>query len=121
MDSPSSWYAVLALVITTAGGVITAWVGRGRRQEVQMSEESPAELVGADLTTLAGIATVVSRQSQKLTAQEQKISHLEGEQAGTRDRLAALGRYIRILQTTIRQAGLPVPEPDPGDQHLIDQ
>ncbi|MFJ2116625.1 MULTISPECIES: hypothetical protein [unclassified Streptomyces] len=121
MDSPSSWYAVIALAITTAGGVLTAWIGRGRRSEITVSEESPPELAGADLSTIAGIATVVSRQSQKLTAQEHKIRDLEGEQAGTRDRLAALGRYIRVLQDTIRQAGLPVPEPPTADRQFLDQ
>ncbi|MFE2941051.1 hypothetical protein ACFXKG_18600 [Streptomyces sp. NPDC059255] len=121
MDEPSTWYGVIALLITTVGGIMTARGGRIRRQEVPVAEPEPAELVGADLTTLAGIATVVSRQSLKLTAQEQRIHQLEAEQAATRDQIAALVRYNRLLQGTIRRAGGVVPEPDPSDRPLIDQ
>ncbi|MEV7422887.1 hypothetical protein [Streptomyces sp. NPDC091212] len=114
MDEPSTWWGVIALAITTVGGVATAWMARERPREVRVPEPSAPELAGADLSTLAGIATVVARQSRK-------ISSLETEQAATVARLGALSRYIRVLQGTIRQAGLPVPEPDPSDLPLIDQ
>lgn len=115
MDVPNGWYAVLALFVTTAGGVLTAWVGRGRttEQEIAVSERAPTELMGADLTTLAGLATVVSRQSQK-------ISLLETEQVTTTARLGALTRYVPVLRQTIQSLGGEVPRPDPADAHLID-
>lgn len=114
MSEPNSWWAVLALVITTAGGVLTAWLGRGRREEVPLSEPEAPELAGANLSTLEGIAVVVSRQSRKITT-------LESHQQHTDRKLAAHGRYMRTLQQVIRSLGAPVPDPDPEDAPLIRQ
>jgi hypothetical protein len=105
VDSPETWLGLLALLVTTMGGVAAAWLGRERRQELPLGEADPPELAGADLSTLAGIAQVVSRQSLKISALEARV--------------AAQGRYQRLLETTLRAAGLPVPTPDPEDEPLI--
>ncbi|SFF11261.1 hypothetical protein SAMN05216251_108207 [Actinacidiphila alni] len=102
MENPETWLGVLAIAITTAGAVVMKWINRGR-PEVQLYE--PADLDGADLTTIAGIATVVSRQSLKISALEAKT--------------AAQGRYQRVLVAALLRAGVPVPDPDPEDEPLI--
>lgn len=105
MSDVTTWYAVAALAVTTAGGILTNYLGRTRRQEIEVAEDQSADLAGADLTTLAGIATVVSRQSLKISALEAKAS--------------AMGRYQRVLVAALRGAGVPVPAPDPEDEPLI--
>ncbi|MEE4541005.1 hypothetical protein V2S66_03355 [Streptomyces sp. V4-01] len=106
MDSPTTWLGVVAAAIATGGGVATAWLARGRQQEVPMAVPDPApELVDADLSTLAGIAQVVSRQSMKISALER--------------RAAAEARYRRRLAAALREEGLPVPDPDPEDAPLL--
>lgn len=101
MESPETWLGLLAVAITTAGAVAMKWLGR--RQGLPVAES--ADLDGADLTTIAGIAQVVSRQSLKISALETRV--------------AAQGRYQRLLETALRDAGLPVPRPDPEDEPLI--
>ncbi|MGW1587335.1 hypothetical protein [Streptomyces sp. NPDC002386] len=116
MSNPNSYWALLAILISTAGGVATAWLGgRERRQEVEVPAGAEApELVGADLQTISGLATALTQQSTRITV-------LEARDRDTRERMAALWRYVRLLRSTIRGLGSPVPEPDPEDKHLIEQ
>lgn len=121
MDSANSWWAVLAIVISTAGGVATAWLGgRERRQEVEVPEG--AELAGADLQTISGLAAAVTQLSSAHTQASSRIAQLESRESETRERLAAMWRYIRLLRSTILGLGGVVPEPDREDRkHLIEQ
>ncbi|WNI16603.1 hypothetical protein [Actinacidiphila sp. ITFR-21] len=108
MDDPTTWYAVAALAITTGGAVLTAWLARGRDQApIQMPAGQRDALAGADLTTIAGIASVVVEQSQRIT--------------GTEARVGALSRYVTTLKDTIRDLGGDPPDPDPADRPLIEQ
>ncbi|MFE9810722.1 hypothetical protein [Streptomyces sp. NPDC005548] len=122
MDNPNSLWAVLAILISTVGGVVAAWIGsRERRQEVEVPAEAP-ELVGADLQTISGLASAVTQLSSAHTAASTRIAQLEEREGETRERLAALWRYIRLLRSTIRGLGGVVPEPEREDRrHLIEQ
>lgn len=122
MDNPNSLWAVLAILISTVGGVVAAWIGsRERRQEVEVPDGAP-ELVGADLQTISGLAAAVTQLSSAHTAASTRIAQLEEREGETRERLAAMWRYIRRLRSTIRGLGGVVPEPDHEDRrHLIEQ
>lgn len=111
MSDVTTWYAVAALGVTTVGGVLTNYLGRGRRQEIEVAEV-PDELAGADLSSEAGVIAVVIQLSQQ-------VAELRSELTGTQARVAAQGRYQRLLVATIDTMGGTVPQPDPDDVPLI--
>lgn len=111
MSDATSWYAVAALGITTAGGLATRYVGRGRRQEVPVTSV-PESMAGADLSTNAGIVKMLVQVSQE-------VADLREQLTDTRAKVAAQGRYQRILENTIHRMGGTVPQPDPEDVPLI--
>ncbi|RLL67002.1 hypothetical protein D7M15_09130 [Streptomyces sp. Z26] len=98
---------MLGLAVTAAGGVTTAWLGRGREQLVRVPAAGADEPPPADLTTITGLATAV-------TQQQRQIDRMEA-------RDGALRRRVRSLEAALTAAGVPVPEPDPDDRRLIEQ
>ncbi|MGW8703402.1 hypothetical protein ACWGOK_41965 [Streptomyces eurythermus] len=111
-----SWWAAFAVTITTAGAVATAWIGsRVRQQRVEVPTDSEGEVEDSDLSTIAGLAAALTETMARLAA-------VEARERDTRERVAALWRYIRLLRATIRGLGGEVPEPDRTDRrHLIEQ
>lgn len=111
MSDVTTWYAVAALGITTVGGLATKYVGRGRTQEVQVTEV-PESMAGADLSTNAGIVAMLVQVSQEVADLRTQLTH-------TQARVSAQGRYQRLLESTIQTMGGIIPRPDPEDEPLI--
>ncbi|MCA1220685.1 hypothetical protein [Streptomyces sp. 8L] len=110
MDDSTTLYGAASIVLGGLFAFLTALVGRPRDRPERPEGEPDAE----QLTTVAGIAAVVAQQQQRLR-------DLETEQTQTTAQVGALTRYVRTLKAALRSAHVPVPEPDPGDRHLIDQ
>ncbi|MGW2209898.1 hypothetical protein [Streptomyces sp. NPDC001781] len=117
-------YGLLSIVL---GGIVSIIVARISRPAPapppppvsleKKERESP--LAGADLSTVPGLASVLVRQ-------ETRIGHLEEQVAQAREHsllqdrvIAALRRYILLLEGALTRSGTPVPEPENGDKELI--
>jgi hypothetical protein len=105
---------LLAIIIGAVASVVIAWISKPR--PAPPIEEPERE---QDLTTLAGIAAVVTEQQQRIRDLE-AAQLAQREHAAVQDRtIGALRRYVLRLQAALRSTGAPVPEPDPDDADLI--
>lgn len=121
-SSDGVWGAV-ALTIATLGSVLVARISRPREHEDEPKAAGPT--VG-DLTTIAGLAQEMIRLRGRVAELESEHTVLQAalvaqqEHARLQDeRTGALRRYIRRLETALRDLGAAVPDPDPADVHLI--
>ncbi|MEW2545141.1 hypothetical protein AB0910_05050 [Streptomyces sp. NPDC047002] len=110
MDDSTTLYGAASIVLGGLFAFLTALVGRPRDRP---DRPEPGEPDPEQLTTVAGIAAVVT--------QQQRLRDLETEQTHTTARVGTLTRYVRTLKAALRSVHVPVPEPDPGDRHLIEQ
>ncbi|MGW4803018.1 hypothetical protein [Kitasatospora sp. NPDC004272] len=122
-SSDGVWGAV-AVAAATLGSVLVAKISRPRDHEDE-EQKTPSPTVG-DLTTIAGLAQEMirlrGRVSELECEQTSLQSALTAQQEHSRlqdERTGALRRYIRRLETALRDLGAAVPDPDPADFHLI--
>ncbi|MFJ4434616.1 hypothetical protein [Streptomyces sp. NPDC088923] len=102
----------LSVVVGGIASVVVAWISKPRDRDEGGDREQ-------DLTTLAGIAAVVTEQQQRIRDLE-AAQVAQREHAAVQDRtIGALRRYVLRLQAALRSTGAPVPEPDPDDADLI--
>ncbi|MGX9921800.1 hypothetical protein ACWIG4_18320 [Streptomyces sp. NPDC002248] len=100
----------LSVVVGGIASVVVAWISKPRDR---------ADDGEPDLSTLAGIAAVVTEQQQRIRDLE-AAQVAQREHAAVQDRtIGALRRYVLRLQAALRSTGAPVPEPDPDDADLI--
>jgi uncharacterized coiled-coil protein SlyX len=114
--------AVTGVLSILVGGVVSvavAWISRPRARKPD--EEVEAAEPRQDLTTIAGIASVVAQQGEKVRQQEARITELEAGRAHDSQVIAALRRYVLALRSALQDAGAETPEPAPADAHLIGQ
>jgi hypothetical protein len=122
-SSDGVWGAV-AVAAATLGSVLVARISRPREHEDE--EPKPAVPTVGDLTTIAGLAQEMIRLRGRVAELESEQGVLQTTVAAQQEhavlqdeRTGALRRYIRRLETALRDLGAAVPEPDPADIHLI--
>ncbi|MFF5421790.1 hypothetical protein [Streptomyces misionensis] len=109
---------VLSILVGGVVSVAVAWISRPRaRKPDEEVEAEPRQ----DLTTIAGIASVVAQQGERVRQQEARITELEAGRAHDSQVIAALRRYVLALRSALQDAGAETPEPAPADAHLIGQ
>lgn len=108
-------YGYASLFIGGAVAMGVAWVSRVPRAELE-----------PDMTTIEGLARVVTEQGKTITMQGDKIAVLEQrnrehtEHSALQDRtIRALRRWALALETALRGTGADVPDPEPEDAPLI--
>ncbi|MFB7285423.1 hypothetical protein [Actinacidiphila glaucinigra] len=111
--SDGTLYGLASLVLGGAFSMGVAWVSRPKQEQPKPAGEGP------DLSTVAGLADAVVALHERGETQDERITELEEAQRQDRLRIGAFRRYLGVLQTALRRAGLPVPEPAPEDRELI--
>ncbi|MGW2267056.1 hypothetical protein [Streptomyces koyangensis] len=102
-----------SIVVGGIASVVVAWISRPR------AAPTDADPPDGDLSTVAGIATVVAQQQQSIVRLEAAQAR-QREHSAAQDRtITALRRYVLALQGALRRSGTPIPEPEPEDADLI--
>jgi hypothetical protein len=113
MEASSGLWGAVTVAIGVVGSVTMSWIGRTR------DHDDPKEPAPAELTTIAGLA-------QGMVRLQSRVQELETAQTAQQEHarlqdltVGALRRYVRRLETALRDAGVAVPPPDAADAHLI--
>ncbi|MER5653417.1 hypothetical protein ABT076_10420 [Streptomyces sp. NPDC002131] len=117
----STLYGAVSIIVGGLVSIAVAWISRPRIPVEQSLQERPADraLENADLTTVPGLAAVVLQQNTRISELEDREEQAR-QHASRQDKvIAALRRYVLVLQETIRGAGTSVPEPVAEDRELI--
>ena len=113
MESEPGLLGVVVAVLGVVGSIVVAWISTPRREDED--KEEPVR----DLTTIAGLAQVLTDQGHQISELQRKQLEHE-EHARVQDRtIRALRRWALVLETALRSTGATVPEPTPEDAPLV--
>ena len=123
-DTPNSVLGVVIAVVGIMGSILVARMSR-TKEPAESGPSLPAP-GRAELTTIAGLAAEMVRLRDRVAELESGNTVLTLAQAAQQEHArrqdettGALRRYVRRLETALRELGAAVPDPDPADAHLI--
>lgn len=117
MGAEGGILGVVVAVVGIYGAVLVAKISNpGPREQVVVVEH---EELAHDMTTIEGLARVVTAQGQKINTLEQRERE-HTEHAALQDRtIRALRRWAQALENALVGTGAVVPAPEPEDAPLI--
>lgn len=101
MEVTSTWLGVLALLITTVGGIVTVYVGKTRDREVEVDPRAPAPEHDGE-TWMVSPAMYQWFQDQMTTLYD-RVGNLEDQERKQRHRADKLERLLRKALLHISQ------------------